>query len=421
MKQLIAFISIVIAAQINASVLEETIQAMKPGTWRPLVTPGLTVDMLKTGDPNPVTVYSTSRAADWDPLTEQIIYMGAGHYKPMCFNIYSVKTNSWRKETARPAGSDWLSHSYDNKAMDKNGNYFIQHHGNNGGDSIFVYNTLSGTWTGSFSALCRSCHYGSLKFFPEMNSLTYCLGGSLWTMDMETKQVQTRASGLTMEGLHNLSFYNPIHKVLLFGGGGYDGRNSAALYKMDSTGAITRLRDAPMTYQVNGCPVIAIEPVTGEMLFFTEDSVYGYDLPTQTYHAYGKSYIDMCIETAAVPLPEYGAIVFLASTRYPFLIYKHAEKQSTTEKGNGISLKPGSLSANPNPFNPSTTLLLSGDMAEGASLKVFDASGRCAADLSNRIAGGKAVWNAAGLASGAYLVIAEKGGQSMKTRIIYLR
>lgn len=77
------------------------------------------------------------------------------------------------------------------------------------------------------------------------------------------------------------------------------------------------------------------------------------------------------------------------------------------------------LSAFPNPFNPSVLLTLAGMPTEGATLKVFDLSGRLVADLSRKIRAGRVVWEAKGTASGIYFVAAETGTLRLTKRLVY--
>ena len=64
-------------------------------------------------------------------------------------------------------------------------------------------------------------------------------------------------------------------------------------------------------------------------------------------------------------------------------------------------------------------ITLSGALARGALLRVYDLSGRLVADLTAGVKSGRAIWNASGFASGVYLLVAEKGALSMKKKVIY--
>ena len=78
----------------------------------------------------------------------------------------------------------------------------------------------------------------------------------------------------------------------------------------------------------------------------------------------------------------------------------------------------------PNPFNPSTTINFMLNRAGSARLAVFDITGRAVTTLAEQsfTAGQHSiVWNAAGLASGIYLVRLESGGQFDTHKITLLK
>jgi hypothetical protein len=86
------------------------------------------------------------------------------------------------------------------------------------------------------------------------------------------------------------------------------------------------------------------------------------------------------------------------------------------------------LTAAPNPFNPSTTLLLRGAPDGVVKLSVHDAAGRVVRRLEGRSTGGEArvVWDGRdddgrGLPSGAYFVRSGDGNASCVTRVVLLK
>ncbi|MBL8028861.1 MAG: T9SS type A sorting domain-containing protein [Fibrobacteres bacterium] len=80
---------------------------------------------------------------------------------------------------------------------------------------------------------------------------------------------------------------------------------------------------------------------------------------------------------------------------------------------------PMTLAAAPNPFNPSVTLSLSGFLSEEISLKVYDLSGKVVADLTKKINQGRVIWNAQGIASGVYTIVAKNGTLTLTRKVIY--
>jgi hypothetical protein len=83
-----------------------------------------------------------------------------------------------------------------------------------------------------------------------------------------------------------------------------------------------------------------------------------------------------------------------------------------------LSEETTALAVSPNPFNPAVSIRLKGGLRHAASLKVFDLCGRLCADLSGRVKKGRAVWNASGLASGVYVLCAEKGKTVLRRKIV---
>lgn len=82
---------------------------------------------------------------------------------------------------------------------------------------------------------------------------------------------------------------------------------------------------------------------------------------------------------------------------------------------------PLSLSCEPNPFNPELRIRVSAPADSRVSLKIYDASGRLAVDLSDKAPGRALNWNAAGFASGLYLVRARCGDRTAETRVMLIR
>lgn len=111
--------------------------------------------------------------------------------------------------------------------------------------------------------------------------------------------------------------------------------------------------------------------------------------------------------------------VFLIGQTYagPLLAYRYKQVPLETEKKPDI--EDAGILASPNPFNPSVVLTLSGALASGASIKVYDLSGKRVADLSKGISRGKAVWNASGLASGLYVAVVQKGMLKLTRKVVY--
>jgi hypothetical protein len=89
--------------------------------------------------------------------------------------------------------------------------------------------------------------------------------------------------------------------------------------------------------------------------------------------------------------------------------------------------QPLRMTAAPNPFNPSTVISISGVKLVAASLRVFDMRGRMVADLTGALrrsamrGEARVEWNAAGLASGIYVVRLDGTGFTLTRSLVLIR
>jgi hypothetical protein len=90
----------------------------------------------------------------------------------------------------------------------------------------------------------------------------------------------------------------------------------------------------------------------------------------------------------------------------------------TATAGNKPKCAGPALEAMPNPFNPAVNITLTG---RPVSLRIYDAKGTLAADLSGKVRNGRATWNASGFASGVYMIVARQGKAVLTKKIIYSR
>lgn len=74
------------------------------------------------------------------------------------------------------------------------------------------------------------------------------------------------------------------------------------------------------------------------------------------------------------------------------------------------------LAVSPSPFNPAVAITLS---FKSESLKIYDASGRLAADLSKKAGQGRVTWNASGFASGVYVITAVQGRKTFTKKVVF--
>lgn len=400
------------AAPGRSTTLSDAAAIMKSNSWRPLLAGGTAHFTTSNGVGNmPIFVWANKGC--WDPVTKQILFMGCPHQMPVNFVIYDEASNLWRDEVVPTEGNPTMGHAYDANAMDDSGNYY--HLYPVGDAPLWKYNTQTRIWSRVPEAGAKPVtSYGtSLNYFPEMHSLilTY---GTVSRFDLRTNTWQSLGS-VPMGAPHNLSAYDPVHHCMILGGG----NNSGQMYKLDSTGVLTALKPAPFFLAVGG---LTCDPVTGTFLYLN-DSLRALDMETEEWHALCKTpFTQPSNAYVACPIRDYGVIAYVGVGQYSCLLYKYAQ---TGSKAESPSVAPGAaksgLSCSPNPFNPAVTLRLSGALEKGASVKVFDLSGGLVADLTGKMRGNSASWNASGRAAGVYLAVARKGNLAATERIVFSR
>lgn len=321
-----------------ASELSDLASQMQPGEWAELDT-GLTSEFLRTyptdgSGRGPDSVLQFADSAVWDPTSRQFLFIGAPHYRPYKFIIYNESSNSWRLGPLPPSGG--LTHGYDHNAIDPaTGNIYYRASFN---AKFYKFNISQNSW-GSLPDIPGNIGCcGGLKFFPEINGLIFAGGdfGLVHFFDVSTNQWTNLAEGLWTSSYSQFAEYNPVHKVVIFGGG-QNGQN--AFYKIDASKNITHLKSTPTAINV-GSSLITVDPVSGKYLLFGRDNVfYEYDVTTDSWDVinstppivtWGYSGNEL-FDTIAAPISTHGVIMFV-KTRFDtsrVYLYKHAEGTGT--------------------------------------------------------------------------------------------
>jgi hypothetical protein len=176
----------------------------------------------------------------------------------------------------------------------------------------------------------------ALDYFPEMNSLIYASlesgsNGSVIQWSKTTNEWSRIGAGkdLPIGAYHHFSEYNPVHKVMIFGGG----NGSSDVYQLDSLGTITALANGPVNIGINST-VFTTDPVSGQHLLFTNDETfYTFDVPSNTWTLQDvprPSIFDNRDEGSfgivATPVSTYGVIMFVywAYAESRIYLYKHS-------------------------------------------------------------------------------------------------
>src|SRR5262245_757435 len=258
--------------------------SMKPGTWAELKTKNIVETLASDGASGALFGYSEDGA--WDPKTRQWFYIGGDHNGIAEFVCYSADTNTW-KRMPRPA---WIGtirgahtmHGYDHNALNpETGDFY---HLPFNGRSVHKYRVSTGVWsttppiaTDDYLATV----YG-VEYFPELGGVVVYNGGSgsVYLFSEKEQQWKTLASKLPQGGLSTFAEYSPAHKVMILGGGQ---KNPQSLYKLDSLGKVTALKQPPVGLG-GGYSITTVDPVSGDFLVFgTGGTFHSYDVSTDTW------------------------------------------------------------------------------------------------------------------------------------------
>lgn len=165
--------------------------------------------------------------------------------------------------------------------------------------------------------------------------------------------------------------------------------------KMNTTGLIT-------DSVTNGW---ALPPTTG---------TDGYSLMGKTYQVRAVNVLGQegfCTGQISPVNTEYGVGIALPTQRFDYNQYVGVEKDKKT-----VSEKQDLLETFPNPFNPTVSILLGKELSGNSTVRIFTLSGRLVTDLT-----GRTTWNAAGQASGVYLVSVKAGPRVLTRKIVLSR
>lgn len=308
------------------TILGRLARSMKPGTWAELKTVGHTRELLKVGNHH---IYQYTHDACWDPKTRQFFFLGQGHYSDLKFTCFSDHTNSWTTlptpwwQRDEKKGFGPIGHAYGNNALDPAGYFFHQQYGTY---TVHRCDIARGSWDTLPEVpknMGQGGHSSALEWFPELGGLVRLSGSILAVFDgKEQKWRLISNKKLPLGELHHFAEYNPVHQLMVFGGG----NKSNALYKLDKTGQVTPLKAPPLASLDNTHRyLIRADSVTGDYLvvsnvdkkFFAFDPVRDSwrELPNDVPEYDGM---------VAAPVSTYGVILCCSYKSGKVWLYKHA-------------------------------------------------------------------------------------------------
>ena len=324
-------------AQAQTGRLAQTAAAMQPGEWRVVDqggdASGFNYALLSTGSDN---IFNYADKGLWNPNTREIQFLGKGCCGQLFkFITYTESTDHWVQEP-KPywdcSPSDTCrGHGFEHSTIDPaTGNVYWRQ---SASDTIYKWTRATKTWSLLPTAPNPTVAVG-IEWFPELGGFVLAGSGQLHLYRESTGKWTQLASNLPMGDYHNVASYNPIHHVVIFGGG----NGSSNLYKLDSSLKITPIQNAPVNVGILAS-VFTVDPASGRhLLLSSAGSAYQYDVPSNTWSTVNTSGMppefwtpdpDKILFRIGVPISSYGVIAFLTTwygsdsgTR--LYLYKHA-------------------------------------------------------------------------------------------------
>ncbi len=332
-----------LASSIEASVLSNAASQMQPGQWTTISTsnffPGGRSILTPSGGG---TILEYSDEAIWNSNTSELFILGAAHNtfaSESGFAKYVESTNTWSAVPIPPIS--FLGHAYDNHGFDPSTGDIYHHQYSS--LNVHKFSTGSQTWSllPSIPSSLATVYVniGGAEYFPELGGLLVLNGGGggnegqLYFWKKSTNSWSRLAQGLTVGAYSNVLEYNPIHKVVLFGGGG--GSNS--VYVINSAGSVSQKSNSPYSLS-QARTLLTVDPGTGKFLclFGSNNQFWEYDVVKDTWTQLNPSGVPLfssgwsegtIFNVVATPIFQYGVNIFvkwLGPTNATIYLYKHS-------------------------------------------------------------------------------------------------
>ncbi len=132
-------------------------------------------------------------------------------------------------------------HGYDHLALDPTGRKLYHRYYNE--DGMGRYDLDAQSWSDTAAANVSVQVAGGIDWFPEVGKVIFFDSGGIYGYSPASNSWSTLAGAPAGAGpYHNFAEYSLGRHVLIMGGG----NDSRVVYKMVSSGTITRMRDAPV-------------------------------------------------------------------------------------------------------------------------------------------------------------------------------
>lgn len=323
----------------STTALGELAASLSAGEWGQLTTinlvPTLGQTNLLNGNITTGNDTSYSDSLAWDSTGQLALFVGQDHYTTpphiARLSIYDASSNTWSNGDYQ-SWMGTITHGYDHNAVDpaRRDFYYMMYNSR----VLRQYDIATASWSEKASAPVSVFPIftitSALAWFPERDTLIAFSHRYLGEYDPDTNSwsaLYTVADNPAQQNYHTIMEYNPVHNVVLFGGGGYLPRK---LFKLDATGTVTQLADAPIDIFIGGeTNNLVVDPVSGDYLYITNANVfYKYDITVDEWTLLSSAGLPARWNTIAAPIDTYGVIMFVTlngTSTGTVWVYKHAE------------------------------------------------------------------------------------------------
>ncbi|MBI2805453.1 MAG: hypothetical protein HYX68_10795 [Planctomycetes bacterium] len=303
--------------------LAKVAAGMKPGTWAELKTSNYSAALLRVQNSN---ILGYTDTAVWDAKTQQVLFIGQGHYAAVKFIIYSGATNSWKlmptpvwwKGDAK-TGKGPIGHAYQNNTLDPARGILFHHQ--SATRLVHRYDIARDSWTTLPEIKGAATGHGTaLAYFPERKGLVRVYGGVVHFFDEEKNIWSSLKDRFPMGPYHNIAKYNAVDKSVIFGAG----NGSKLLYRMDAQGNVTKLKEAPFVIRISST-VTAIDPVSGDLLVVSSENkgkFHALDLRKNAWRQLPDAPIS---EGASASIDALGVTLYFSNRPTKVHLYKHTK------------------------------------------------------------------------------------------------
>jgi hypothetical protein len=298
--------------------------SMKPGAWAELRTEGYSTELLKVQNHH---ILEYTDTAVWDPKSQQVLFVGQGHYSAVKFIAYSAAANSWKLMPSPiwwkgdpQTGKGPIGHAYQNNTIDPSKGYLYHHQ--SATRLVHRYDIAKGEWSTLPEIKGAAVGHGTaLAFFPERNSLVRVLAGVVHLYDEENNAWSLLKEKVPMGPYHNIAKHNPVdHSVILGAGNG-----SRSLHRLDAKGIITPLKEAPFVIRISST-VTAVDPVSGDLLVLSMEDKGKFHALNVKQNEWRQLPDAPISEGVAASIDTYGVTMYFAHRPAKVFLYKHAQQ-----------------------------------------------------------------------------------------------